>query len=104
MDKIERRTGIILFMVLGGVFGSMFAIASGLDESIIFGFLTSFMLWNFSNFYHQYNAEIFPTRLRTTAAGFVYSISRISTTLIVLFIAFYIGASNALGADVTATV
>ncbi len=97
MDKIERRTGIILFMVLGGVFGSMFAIASGLDESIIFGFLTSFMLWNFSNFYHQYNAEIFPTRLRTTAAGFVYSISRISTTLIVLFIAFYIGASNALG-------
>ena len=97
MDKIERRTGIILFMVLGGVFGSMFAIASGLDESIIFGFLTSFMLWNFSNFYHQYNAEIFPTRLRTTAAGFVYSISRISTTLIVLFIAFFIGATNAFG-------
>ena len=97
MDKIERRTGIILFMILGGVFGSMFSIASGLDESIIFGFLTSFMLWNFSNFYHQYNAEIFPTRLRTSAAGFVYSISRVSTTLIILFIAIFIGAKNAFG-------
>jgi putative MFS transporter len=97
MDKIERRTGIIIFMALGGIFGTMFSIASGLNESIIFGFLTSFMLWNFSNFYHQYNAEIFPTRLRTSAAGFVYSISRVSTTLIILFIAFFIGAKNAFG-------
>ena len=55
------------------------------------------MLWNFSNFLHQYNAEIFPTRVRTTAAGFVYSISRISTTILVLFIAAYIGIHNGPG-------
>lgn len=97
IDKIERRFGIILFAVLGGIFGTMFAVGSGLTEAVIFGFITAFMLWNFSNFYHQYNAEIFPTRVRTTAAGFVYSISRISTTIIVLFIAAYIGPKNAVG-------
>jgi putative MFS transporter len=97
IDKIERRFGIILFAVLGGIFGTMFAVGSGLTEAVIFGFITAFMLWNFSNFYHQYNAEIFPTRVRTTAAGFVYSISRISTTIIILFIAAYIGSKNAVG-------
>ena len=97
IDKIERKWGIILFAVLGGVFGTFFAVIHGLDEVVIFGFLTAFMLWNFSNFMHQYNAEIFPTRVRTTAAGFVYSISRISTTILVLFIAVFIGAKNAPG-------
>ena len=75
----------------------LFAVIHGFDEAVLFGFLTAFMLWNFSNFMHQYNAEIFPTRVRTTAAGFVYSISRISTTILVLFIAFFIGAHNADG-------
>ncbi len=97
IDKVERKWGIILFAILGGVFGTCFAVIHGLDEVIVFGFLTSFMLWNFSNFMHQYNAEIFPTRIRTTAAGFVYSISRISTTILVLFIAFFIGGKNAPG-------
>ena len=97
IDKIERKWGIIIFAILGGVFGTLFGVIHGFDEVVVMGFLTSFMLWNFSNFMHQYNAEIFPTRVRTTAAGFVYSISRISTTIIVLFIAFFIGAKNAIG-------
>ncbi len=97
IDKIERKWGVILFAVLGGVFGTFFAVVHGFDEAVLFGFITAFMLWNFSNFMHQYNAEIFPTRVRTSAAGFVYSISRISTTIIILFIAFFIGAHNAAG-------
>ncbi|MCL5802254.1 MAG: MFS transporter [Candidatus Thermoplasmatota archaeon] len=97
IDRIERKWGIILFAVLGGVFGTFFAVIHGFDQVVIFGFLTAFMLWNFSNFMHQYNAEIFPTRVRTTAAGFVYSISRISTTILVLFIVLFIGAHNAPG-------
>jgi putative MFS transporter len=97
IDKMERKWGIIIFAILGGIFGSFFAVIHGFDEAVVFGFITAFMLWNFSNFMHQYNAEIFPTRVRTTASGFVYSISRISTSIIVLFIAFYIGAQNAVG-------
>jgi putative MFS transporter len=97
IDKVERKWGVILFSILAGVFGTFFAVIHGLVEVVIFGFLTAFMLWNFSNFFHQYNAEIFPTRIRTTAAGFVYSLSRISTTILILFIAFFIGGTNAPG-------
>ncbi|MCL5783358.1 MAG: MFS transporter [Candidatus Thermoplasmatota archaeon] len=87
IDKVERKWGIIVFAILGGIFGTMFADLSSLSEVVIFGFLTTFSLWNFSNFLHQYNAEVFPTRVRTTAAGFVYSLSRISTAILVLIIA-----------------
>lgn len=87
IDKIERRLGIIGFAILGGIFGTLFITVSNIYEAVGFGFMATFSLWNFSNFYHQYNAEIFPTRLRTTAAGFVYSISRISTAILVIIIA-----------------
>jgi hypothetical protein len=33
----------------------------------------------FSNVYHIYQAEIFPTALRATAVGWTYSLSRISS-------------------------
>ena len=65
IDKIERKWGIILFAVLGGIFGTFFAVIHGIDEAVIFGFLTAFMLWNFSNFMHQYNAETYPGSLHT---------------------------------------
>jgi putative MFS transporter len=89
IDKVERKWGIILFAILGGIFGTMFAVLSSLSEVVIFGFLTTFSLWNFSNFLHQYNAEVFPTRVRTTAAGFVYSLSRISTAILTTIIAIF---------------
>ncbi len=89
IDKIERRLGIIGFAILGGVFGTLFVVVNNIFEAVGFGFMAAFSLWNFSNFYHQYNAEIFPTRLRTTAAGFVYSISRFSTAVLVIIIAAF---------------
>ncbi|MCL4349508.1 MAG: MFS transporter, partial [Candidatus Thermoplasmatota archaeon] len=33
-----------------------------------------------------YQAEIFPTRIRPTAAGTVYAVSRVSTAILTLFI------------------
>ena len=54
--------------------------------SVILGFLVAFVLWIFSNFYHTYQAEIFPTRVRSMAAGTVYSVSRISTSILVAVI------------------
>jgi len=74
IDKVERKWGIVITAVLAGVVGSLFAVANGLLAEVILGFLTAFILWNFSNFFHQYQAEIFPTRVRTTAAGFVYAL------------------------------
>ena len=81
IDKIERKWGIVATAILSGVLGTAFAAASNITATVILGFLTTFMLWQFSNFLHTYQAEIFPTDVRTTAAGTVYSISRISTAL-----------------------
>jgi MFS transporter, putative metabolite:H+ symporter len=81
IDKIERKWGIVATAILSGVFGTAFAEASSVTVTVIFGFLTTFTLWQFSNFLHTYQAEIFPTDVRTTAAGAVYSVSRISTAL-----------------------
>ncbi len=85
IDKIERKWGIILTAVLAGIFGIIFAIDTNIIAVVILGFLVAFLLWNFSNFYHVYQAEIFPTRIRPTAAGTVYSVSRVSTSILVLF-------------------
>lgn len=90
IDKVERRFGIILFAILGGVFGTMFVTVNSVWTATLWGFLTAFSLWNFSNFLHQYNAEVFPTRVRTTAAGFVYSLSRVSTAILIIIIAAFI--------------
>jgi putative MFS transporter len=81
IDKVERKWGIVATAIVSGVFGTAFAEASNVTVTVIFGFLTTFTLWQFSNFLHTYQAEIFPTDVRTTAAGAVYSVSRISTAL-----------------------
>jgi MFS transporter, putative metabolite:H+ symporter len=81
IDKVERKWGIVATAILSGVFGTAFAEASNVTLTVVLGFLTTFMLWQFSNFLHTYQAEIFPTEVRTTAAGAVYSVSRISTAL-----------------------
>jgi putative MFS transporter len=86
IDKVERKWGIIGSAILAGIFGTAFAVVSNVYLIIIFGFITTFILWNFSNFFHAYQAEIFPTRIRPTAAGTVYAVSRVSTAILTLLI------------------
>jgi putative MFS transporter len=40
--------------------------------------------------YHAYQAELFPTRIRARAVGFVYSWSRLSTIFTSFMIAFFL--------------
>jgi hypothetical protein len=42
--------------------------------------------------YHACQAELFPTRIRARAVGFVYSFSRVSTVFTSFMIAFHGGA------------
>jgi putative MFS transporter len=41
--------------------------------------------------FHNYQAELFPTRIRSRAVGFVYGWSRLSAALSGLVIAFFLG-------------
>ena len=41
--------------------------------------------------FHAYQAELYPTRIRALAVGFVYSWSRLSTVFSAFVIAFFLG-------------
>ena len=44
---------------------------------VLFGLLTTAASNVFSNIYHVYQAEIFPSDVRATAVGWTYSVSRL---------------------------
>lgn len=89
-DRLGRkavfRYDLLATAILAGVFGTAFAEVASTTATVVFGFIVAFVLWQFSNFLHTYQAEIFPTRVRSTAAGTVYSVSRLSTSLFVYII------------------
>ncbi|MEM5784710.1 MAG: MFS transporter [Candidatus Aenigmatarchaeota archaeon] len=97
IDKVERKWGLIASILFVGIFGLAFAFSSNIYLAIIMGFLTTFSLWNMSNFYHQYNAEIFPTYLRGSATGSSYAVSRLSTAILPVFIGTYIYKNYGIG-------
>jgi len=86
IDKIERKYGLIISIIAVGVFGVLFAFSGNIYLALFMGFLTTFSLWNMSNFYHQYNAEIFPTQIRASATGTSYALSRLSSAILPTFI------------------
>ncbi|HEU0276602.1 MAG TPA: MFS transporter [Rhodanobacteraceae bacterium] len=86
VDRIERKWGIVGSAILAGILGTLFVLSTHAAVVVTLGFLEAFVLWCFSNFYHTYQAEIFPTRVRSMAAGTVYAVSRISTSILVAII------------------
>ncbi|WP_291490724.1 MFS transporter [Desulfurella sp.] len=97
IDKVERKWGLIVSIILVGIFGLIFAFSNNIYLALLMGFLTTFSLWNMSNFYHQYNAEIFPTHLRGSATGSSYAISRFSTAILPTFIGTYVYKNYGIG-------
>src|SRR5215469_3037689 len=79
-DRIERKWQICLGAVGIGVFGMLFA-NSEAAALILLGVLVTLCnnLMSFS--FHSYQSELFPTRIRSRAIGFVYSWSRLSAAL-----------------------
>ena len=55
---------------------------------ILFGVLVTLANNMMSFSFHAYQAELYPTRIRATAVGFVYSFSRLSTVFSAFLIAF----------------
>src|SRR6185437_12979137 len=47
--------------------------------------------------FHAYQAELYPTRIRALAVGFVYSWSRFSTIFSGFLIAFFLGRYGTIG-------
>ncbi len=60
-----------------GLVGLAFGFSSTPIEAISTGFLFALLANIFSNAYHQYAAELYPTRIRAFADGVQYSLSRL---------------------------
>ena len=77
LNWIERRTLVIASILSVAVFGFGFAYSGNTVLIVTFGVLTTCASNVFSNAYHVYQAEIFPSRVRSTAIGSTYALSRI---------------------------
>lgn len=86
-DKLERKWQIVLSAFAIGLSGLLFGQASAAALLILFGVLLTVSNNILSFSCHAYQAELYPTRIRARAVGFVYSWSRIS----VVFTSFVIG-------------
>jgi putative MFS transporter len=96
-DRVERKwiiAGSALAIVAVGLAftqaGSMLAIVACGVAMTLCNNILSFA-------YHGYQPELFPTRIRARAVGFVYSFSRISTTFSAFVIAFLLREFGAPG-------
>jgi putative MFS transporter len=87
-DRIERKWQVCLSCLGIAVFGILFSLQTEAGPLIIIGTLQTMMNAWLSFSAHNYQAELFPTRVRATAVGFVYSWSRFST----IFTGFFIAA------------
>jgi MFS transporter, putative metabolite:H+ symporter len=86
-DRLERKWQIVLSALAIAVAGLLFGQMKAAALLIFFGVLLTLANNILSFASHAYQAELYPTRIRALAVGFVYSWSRIS----VVFSSFVIG-------------
>jgi MFS transporter, putative metabolite:H+ symporter len=72
-DRMERKWQIVCSGVGIGGFMLLFALQSNQIAIIAFGILVTLSNNWLSFTFHNYQAELFPTRVRARAVGFVYS-------------------------------
>jgi len=93
-DKFERKWQVCLGAFGIGVFGMLFANANNPALVIVLGVGVTLCNNLMSYSFHSYQSELFPTRIRSRAIGFVYSWSRLSAALSGLVVAFLINVGG----------
>ncbi len=81
VERFERKYLIIAAALGIGVCGIVFAASTNVVVIVVAGFLLTAVSNIFSNGFHIYQAEIFPTAIRSTASGICYSLSRATSTV-----------------------
>ena len=89
-DRFERKSQIVAAAIGTASFGILFAALHAPAALIGLGVLITLSNNLLSYAYHAYQAELFPTRIRARAVGFVYSWSRLSTVFTSLMIGFFL--------------
>jgi putative MFS transporter len=90
-DRFERKWQIVAAAVGIAVTGLLFVRQHSAVALILCGVLITLCNNLLSYAYHAYQSELYPTRVRARAVGFVYAWSRLSTVFTSLMIGFVLG-------------
>ncbi|GLQ47832.1 MFS transporter [Dyella lipolytica] len=93
-DRIERKSQIIWGLLIMGLAMLGFANATLPAVLIVLGVVFTLASNVMSYAYHNYQAELYPTRIRATAVGFVYSWSRIAAAFAGLAVGYFLNAGG----------
>ncbi len=93
-DSVERKTQIV--GGLAGMAAAMAAIAYATSPPVLIALGIAFTLAAnvMSYAYHGYQAELYPTRIRSRAVGFVYSWSRLAAAFAGLIVGFLLATGG----------
>jgi putative MFS transporter len=89
-DVTERKWQIVVSAICIGVFGLLFAEQRNPVWLVTCGILLTCSNNCMSYAFHTYQSELFPTRVRAQAVGFVYSWSRLSAIFSSFLIGFFL--------------
>jgi putative MFS transporter len=93
-DRVERKRQIICGLVVMGLAMLVFSQTSNTALLIVLGVLFTLAANVMSYAYHNYQAELYPTRIRARAIGFVYSWSRIAAAFAGLAIGYFLSVGG----------
>ncbi len=96
-DRVERKWQIVFACFGTATFGLLFARLSAPLLLILCGVAITLSNNLLSYSYHAYQAELYPTRVRARAVGFVYSWSRLSTVFTSMMIGYFLGGFGTRG-------
>ena len=96
-DRIERKWALVLSSIGIGGFMLLFALQTNEIAVIVFGVLVTLCNNWLSFTFHNYQAELFPTRVRARAVGFVYGWGRVSAAFVGLLIGFFFKTGGTMG-------
>jgi putative MFS transporter len=88
-DRIERKWALVLSSLGIAIFMLLFALQTNQVLIIALGVLVTLCNNWLSFTFHNYQAELFPTRVRGRAVGFVYAWGRASAAFVGLLIGFF---------------
>ncbi|WGR98452.1 MFS transporter [Bradyrhizobium sp. ISRA443] len=96
-DKFERKWQLVAAACCIGIFGMLFSYQSTMPLLILFGVLITLSNNILSYSFHNYQAELFPARIRARAVGFTYSLSRLSAIFASFIIGFFLQTAGTKG-------
>ena len=89
-DRMERKWQIVVSAICIAVFGLLFAEQRNPAWLVACGVMLTSSNNCMSYAFHAYQSELFPTRVRAQAVGFVYSWSRLSAIFSSFLIGFFL--------------